>query len=98
VAIFRGAHKPVPQVWYAATEYTVDMRSISWNQRSAFLAKYNKTKHDVVDHQIILQRRYVHNADEFVCVKTDIVAYFPTLVHHSPNSQDRAAECISELL
>jgi len=84
-------------VWYVTTEYTIDTRSISWNQRSAFLAKYNKPEHDVVDRQITLQRRYVHNGDEFVRVKSDVVAYFLT-PHHSPNSQDRAAECISELL
>jgi len=61
------------------------------------LPKNDWSAEALTDHQITLQRRYVHNGDEFVRVKSDVVAYFLT-PHHSPNSQDRAAECISELL
>lgn len=89
-----NAHRPYPHMWFASVGHVVDMSQVGWVERSALLSKYQKSKSDIVENQLHVERRYIHDGDEFVHVNTDsgiasvrwshVVAYFPAQQPRAP--------------
>ena len=92
-----SAHRPYPHMWFARAPHVVDMTYKGWSEKKDLLSKYQKSKGDIVENQLHVERRYIHDGDEFVHVNTDsgkasirwshVVAYFPAQPARSPEDK-----------
>ncbi len=86
-----NAHSPHPQTWYGSSASSIDVGHLGWSEKSALLTKYDKTKRDIIDGHIQIEKRFVHDGDEFVHVETDVgrmsIRWQQHLVAYSPAHQ-----------
>lgn len=101
VTSIRNMASPYPASWFAedgSHEELISLVQLNRDEREDFLKRYGKTKTDIWDNHIRVRMpvRYVHNADEFVGVRSEghlmnvrwpqVASYLPpiTSIPHRP--------------